>query len=171
MGAMKKWMRLAAGALALCLAGCAMPGQQGVQQTQLQEREYQTRLFDTTDQKAVMKALLGALQDDGFVISQANTDLGLLSAQKEVEVKNEGEAFLSTLLAGSEATYQNNAIMEATANVSAFGQQTRVRLNVVQKVMDNKGGVMDVRPVSDQKFYQDFFETVSKSLFILNQKL
>lgn len=168
---MKTWMYCAIAVVALGLAGCTMPGQQDVQQTQLQEREYQTRLFDTTDQKAVMKALLGALQDDGFVISQANTDLGLLSAQKEVEVKNEGEAFMATLLAGSEATYQNNAIQEATANVTAFGQQTRVRLNVVQKVMDNKGGVMDVRPIADQKFYQDFFETVSKSLFILNQKL
>lgn len=164
--------RLAALALTLGLSGCMMPGGGAqMQQTQLQEREYQTRAFDTEDQKAVMKALVGALQDDGFVISQANTDLGLLTAQKEVDVKDAGEVALSTLLAGSKAVYKNNAIMDATANVSAFGKQTRVRLNVVQKVMDNKGVVMDVQPVANQAFYQSFFETVSKSLFILNQKL
>lgn len=157
-------------AAALSLAGCVSMAP-GTQQSQLQVREYQTRTFDTSDQKKVMKALLGALQDDGFNVSQANTDLGLLSAQKEVNVRDEGAAVLATLLAGNNATYQNNAIMEATANVSAFGQQTRVRLNVVQKVMDNKGGVMDVEPVTDPKFYQDFFETVSKSLFIQHEKL
>lgn len=165
-------MQLIALALVFGLSGCVMPGGGAqMQQTQLQVREYQTRTFETDDQKAVMKALLGALQDDGFVISQANTDLGLLTAQKEVDVKNAGEVAPSTLLAGSQAVYKNNAILDATANISAFGKQTRVRLNVVQKVMDNKGGVMDVQPVSDQAFYQSFFETVSKSLFILNQKL
>lgn len=154
---------------AMSLAGCMSAPVP--QQSQLEIREYQTRAFDTTDQKQVLKALIGALQDDGFVISQANTDLGLLTAQKEVNVRNEGAAALLTLLGGNSATYQNNAIMEATANVSGFGKQTRVRLNVVQKIMDNKGGVMDVKPISDQKFYQDFFETVSKSLFIQGQKL
>jgi hypothetical protein len=154
---------------ALSLAGCATAP--APQQSQLEIREYQTRMFDTANQKQVMKALIGALQDDGFVISQANTDLGLLTAQKEINVRNAGTAFVATLLAGNDATYQNNATMEATANVSAFGKQTRVRLNVAQKIMDNKGGVMDVQPISDPKFYQDFFETVSKSLFIQHEKL
>jgi hypothetical protein len=157
-------------AVALALSGCVGMNQQQ-QQSQLQVREYQTQAFDTTDQTKVMKALIGALQDDGFTISQANDQLGLLSAQKEVNVRDEGAAFLATLLAGNDATYQNNAIMEATANVSAFGKQTRVRLNVVEKVMDNKGGVMNVAPVADPKFYQTFFETVSKSLFIQREKL
>lgn len=167
---MKRIAFVGAGFLfALSLAGCATGP--APQQSQLEIREYQTRMFDTANEKQVMKALVGALQDDGFVISQANTDLGLLTAQKEINVRNAGTALLATLLAGNDATYQNNATMEATANVSAFGKQTRVRLNVVQKIMDNKGGVMDVQPISDQKFYQDFFETVSKSLFIQREKL
>jgi len=158
-------------ALLLALGGCAMPGGPGIQESQLQTREYQTRAFDTTDQKKVMQALVSALQDEGFVISQANTDLGLITAQKELNVRNNGEAIIATLFAGRDATYQNNAVVEATCNVSSFGQQTRVRINVQQKVMDNKGSVMDVQPITDQKQYQDFFEAISKSLFIQNQKL
>ena len=46
------------------LTGCATTAPA---KTQLQMREFQTRNFETTDDKAVLKALVNVLQDDGYI--------------------------------------------------------------------------------------------------------
>tara|TARA_Y100000294_G_C8559029_1_gene338338 strand:+ start:2149 stop:2634 length:486 start_codon:yes stop_codon:yes gene_type:complete len=124
-----------------------------VKKTQLQIREFQTRSYDTKDIKMVMKAVMHTLQDDGFIVKQANIDLGLLTSQKEIDVEDTGEAFFLTLLAGADARYKKNNIIESSANISEFGDQTRVRINFQAKIIDNAGGVMEVRQIDDMKFY------------------
>ncbi|PMP93365.1 MAG: hypothetical protein C0173_00810, partial [Desulfurella sp.] len=42
-------------------------------------RSYQTRTYDTTNTKMVLKAMVNALQDEGFVIKVLNTDMGLIT--------------------------------------------------------------------------------------------
>ena len=154
----------------LALMGC-ITTQPAIKKSQLQIREFQTRSYDTKDLKMVMKAVMHTLQDDGYIVKQANVDLGLLTAQKEIDVENKGEAFLLTLFAGSGARYKKNSIIEASANISEFGTQTRVRINFQMKVLDNKGGVMTVQQVEDPKFYQDFFSKVDKAVFLAKEKI
>jgi hypothetical protein len=141
------------------------------EKTQLQVREYQTRTFDTNDTKMVMKAMLNVLQDDGFIVKNAVVDLGLLTAEKEVDVESSGEKFLAIFFMGVNASWKKNMILEATANVSPFGERTRVRVNFQAKVMDNRGGVLKVQQVEDEKYYQDFFSKVDKAIFIQKEKL
>lgn len=118
-----------------------------------------------------MKTMLNVLQDDGYIVKNATVELGLLTATKEMNVMDKGEAFWMTFFAGQNARYRKNSIIEATANVSDYGQETRVRVNFQVKVMDNMGGVMDVRQVEDDKFYEDFFSKVDKGIFLQSQKL
>jgi hypothetical protein len=49
---------------------------------QAELRAMQSRAFDTTDNEQVMRSVIGTLQDLGFVIDDANTTLGLISATK-----------------------------------------------------------------------------------------
>lgn len=140
-------------------------------QTQLQIREFQTKSYETSDPKLVLKAVLNVLQDDGYVVKNANTELGLLNAIKEIDVENTGEAFLSTLLVGANATWKKNSIYDATANVSEYGDQCRVRMTFQIKMMNNKGSVMKVEQVNSEKFYQDFFAKVDKGVFLQKEKL
>jgi starvation-inducible outer membrane lipoprotein len=51
-------------------------------QTQLQKRAYQSRIFDTTDKDKVLRAIISTLQDLGFVIDRADYTLGVVSATK-----------------------------------------------------------------------------------------
>jgi len=74
--------------------------------TQLEIREFQTRDYDTSDVKMVMKSLLNVLQDDSYIVKNANVELGLLSASKEVDVESKGEAVLLSLLAGQNARWK-----------------------------------------------------------------
>ena len=71
-------------ALALVAGGCASNAKPP--KTQLETRELQTRTFDTKDEKLVMKAMLNVLQDDGYVVKNAVTDLGLITATHESDL-------------------------------------------------------------------------------------
>lgn len=157
------WVGMLAG-----VVGCATTAPQ---KTQMEIREFQTRTYATNDVRMVMKAMLNVLQDDGFIVKNANTELGLLHASKEMNVQNTGEAFWSSVFFGANARWKKNSIMEATANVSEFGQECRVRVNFQVKVLDNVGNVMDVRQVDDAQYYQTFFSKVDKGLFIQSEKL
>jgi hypothetical protein len=177
------WLRLAA-ALAL-LAGCTA----GVKppQTQLQVREYQTRTFDTPDTKLVMKAMLNVLQDDGYVVRNAVVDLGLITAAKDVDLApgsgSGGDVFggLGTVIFGGRGgivvgpqtspTYRKTEVREFTGNVTEFGQQTKVRVSLQRKVLDNRGQVIEVEPIEDLEFYQDFFSRMDKSVFLQKEQL
>jgi len=121
--------------------------------------------------KMIMKAMINVLQDEGFMIKDANLDLGILSAVKEIDVENKTGAFFATLFLGYQARWKKNSIIEGTSNISEFSEQCKVRINFQQKIMDNKGAVVDVRQIEDEKFYQDFFAKVDKGIFIQKEKL
>lgn len=156
--------------IAIFVFGCATTGVTP-QKTQLQIREFQTRTYDTNDTKMVLKAMLNVLQDEGYIVQNANVELGLLTATKEIDIENKGEAFLALFFMGANARWKKNSIIESTANVSEFGTQARVRVNFQLKVLDNKGGILEVKQIEDEKYYQDFFSKVDKGIFIQKEKL
>lgn len=51
-------------------------------QTQLQKRSYQSRVFETGDKDTVLRGVISTLQDLGFVINKADYTLGTVSATK-----------------------------------------------------------------------------------------
>jgi hypothetical protein len=157
-------------ALSLALSGCETSAPVA-QKTQLEVRESQTRLYDVSDMKLVMKALMNTLQDDNFIVQQANVDLGLVTAQKEVDVENRAESFFARAFNDRRAEYKKNSVTEASANISEFGKQTRVRINFRYKVFNNRGAVMYVNQIADDRYYQDFFSRVDKSIFLGTQKV
>jgi hypothetical protein len=142
-----------------------------LQMTQLQTREFQTRYFETADTNLVMKAMLNVLQDDGFIVKNAVTDLGLLTAEKTIDIENKGEATLSYFFGGAHAEWKKASVIECTGNVSAHGSQTKVRANFLLKMLSNKGGIMKVEQVQDEKYYQEFFAKLDKSIFLQKENL
>ena len=55
-------------------------------------------------------------------------------------------------------------------NVSKFGAQTKVRVNV-QVTARNKLNETDVYELDDPSYYQTFFAKVDKGIFIQKEKL
>jgi hypothetical protein len=67
------------------LSGCATTNQRVLDsgdETQLQKRSYQSRIFDTADKEKVLRATISTLQDLGFVIDRADLMLGSVSGTK-----------------------------------------------------------------------------------------
>lgn len=80
-------MRLPILALVMATAlvgGCAnQPNDEimaGANQAQL--RSYQTRVFDTNDELMMLRAIIATLQDLGFIIDQADDELGVVTGTK-----------------------------------------------------------------------------------------
>jgi len=84
-------------------------------------------------------------------------DLGLLTATKQLDVENKTGAVILVLFGGANARWAKNSETEVTVNVSELGNQVQVRANFSLKVIDNKGGVVDVKQIQEQAYYQEFF--------------
>lgn len=189
---MRRWaLGGALGGALIGLVGCvAAPPPP---QTQLEVRAYQTRDFATADTSLVMKAMLNVLQDDGYVVKNAVVDLGLITAEKEIDVapgRSDASGggglfggFGGTVIFGGPGpggvavgsdgppAYRKTERRDFTGNVSTFGSQTRVRVSFQRKVLDNRGGVVEVAPIDDLQFYQDFFSRMDKSVFLQQEQL
>ena len=65
------------------LCGCASTHNDvlGTTQTQVQMRNYQSRMFDTPDKALVLRAVVSTMQDLGFIIERADEKLGTVSGQ------------------------------------------------------------------------------------------
>ena len=80
-------------------------------QSQVQLRSYQSRIFDTADTDKTLKTVVATLQDLGFVISKADSVVGVITGEK----------------------YANKHSAVLTVTVQARGKtQTMVRANVQQ---------------------------------------
>ena len=106
--------------------------------SQMKIRSYQTRTFDIKDQNKVMRGVVAALQDLGFIVERANAPMGLVTAGK---------------FAGS----GHSGFVELTVTVRPKGKnQIEVRVNAIH----------NTKPIEDPKIYQNFFIAVQRSLFL-----
>ena len=102
-------------------------------------RGMQTRVYDTTDEPATMRAVIATMQDLGVVIDDANAALGIVSGTK----------FDSARFGGSTVRIQ--------VAVKRHGQkQMSVRVSA-------QAGT---KTVTDPGAYQDFFMSLSKGMFL-----
>lgn len=182
------------------VASCAHNQAPEVEPTQLEIREFQTRTFEVDDYAGVMKSILDVLQDDGYMVKNVSADLGFLSAVKEVGFnqpywaggrpnRNPDITLASDMgigfgfstgrglglgvsqRMGRERRYATHQCIESTVNVTKFGQKVRVRASFQCKVYDNFDSVMQVKQITDEEFYQNFFAKVDKGIFIQAQSI
>jgi hypothetical protein len=154
--------------------GCAKTPKPPVQveMSQLQIREMQTREYHDVKEPAVMKSVIAALMDEGFIINETNAELGLISAAKEVYELDEATKNIAEFNFGSGAgTYQTTLRSEASATVSKHGEVVRVRINIVQKAVSNAGGNIWSQPLYDMNTYQAIFSKVDKAVFIEKENI
>ena len=56
--------------------------------TQLEKRQFQTRTYESNDKALVMKAMLNVLQDEGFIVYNANPLLGFIYGVKDFDTSD-----------------------------------------------------------------------------------
>ncbi|HQB12763.1 MAG TPA: hypothetical protein PLX96_07325 [Candidatus Omnitrophota bacterium] len=178
-----KWLR----PFVLCflLAGCvSIPGNLLVLPSDyLSAREQQMRKFSTLDEKQVLQAGAGALQDLGFTIDKSESELGIIVSSKDRTAVSVGQttlaitADLACALMGSYSNLygQTDKMQKIQASLvvspSLAQNSTVVRVKFQSIVWNQMGQVSRFETIKDPKIYQDFFERVSKAIFLEEQKI
>ncbi len=166
-------LMLSLAAFGVCVTNPAYSAEQIIK-TQLEKREFQTRTYDTADKTMIMKAMLNVLQDEGFIVNNANPLLGFISGSKDFDVADKTIDVKKEFGTGKNKLNWSGvrvATIEATANVSEYGKQIRVRINFKRKLLNVYGNAQSISEIDDAVYYEDFFSKVDKAIFIQKQKI
>ncbi len=153
-----------------CVAKIPPEALQWTSQT-IEERQLQTRRFDTTDENFILQSVAGLLQDLGFNIDESETKLGIIVGSKDRDATDAGQvtaAVFIALLGGGAMPVDKNQKLRASvvSSPTSTGEGMNVRVTFQRIVWNTQGQVTKTEPLDDPKFYQEFFEKLSKSVFL-----
>lgn len=167
----------------------------------LANRQIQSRKFDIKSERELLSASASVLQDMGFNLDESQTSLGVIVASKSRDAKDGGQiagAVLMGILFGAAAVsydkdqkiraslvtkpaVTNNPIkVELTTNAGKtikFDQQVEassgyvVRVTFQRLVWNQKGIMTKVEGINDPAIYTEFYEKLSKSVFLQAQNV
>lgn len=172
--------------LSLSITGCATTYPKDfleLSEDSLQTRQLQMRQFETTNEKEVLSASVGVLQDTGFTLDDSETELGLVVASKDRDATNAGQVTLATMavilsaLGGSSSNAFDNIDkvqkirVSVVTKLSAEGNKILVRVTFQRIVWNNIGNVSKMETLKSPELYQGFFEKLSKAIFLEEQKI
>jgi hypothetical protein len=167
--------------LALPLAACASAPPVRTA-SPLELRQAQSRSYAETDTRSVLKSVLATLQDEGFTIRTADSDLGVITATRETLHKGASPTVQAARWTAALFTYGAALLipvpkyrmshLEGTAHVEdVSGGEVRLRLSFQYRVLDKNGRVCELTDITDPAVYQAFLAKVDKSLYYQREKL
>jgi hypothetical protein len=137
----------------------------------LRLRQLQTRRFDSKDEKALLAAGAGVLQDLGFILDESEPELGVIVASKDRSAVEPGQVMASILMAllGAPMPIDKNQKIRASLVSRPVGEgeeSTLVRVTFQRIVWNTERRITKTEPLDDPEFYQEFFSRLSKAVFL-----
>lgn len=167
----------------LLLAGCATvpPDTFVVTPELLQHRQLETRRYDGIKETDLLTASANVLQDLGFNLENSETKLGVLTASKQRDATNGVEIAAAVLVAvlggGSMPVSKDQTIRVALvvrpvndSNGKAIPDSNYVRVTF-QRLVRRTDKSEIAQTLREPELYQDFYERVSKSVFLEAHKI
>ncbi len=166
--------------VAVFLAGAVLAGceqtipKEALQLTEksLEQRQAQTRRFDTADEAELLSASAAVLQDLGFNLDESETRLGLVVASKERDATEAGQvigAILLAALTGVPMPIDKVQKIRASLVTRPFDESdegTAVRITFQRIVWNSNRQISKTEALTDPELYQRFFEKLSKAVFL-----
>ncbi|WAW09896.1 hypothetical protein NB640_11850 [Oxalobacter vibrioformis] len=165
------------------LASCVTipPNTFVVDQTQLEQRQAETRRYDGMEEEAILQASANVLQDLGYAMGDSELRLGILTGSKERDATDGGEIAVSifvALLTGAATPVSQDQTINVLlvvrpvldSNGKAVKNSHYVRVSF-QRIVRLTNGATRVQTLKDPELYQEFHDKLSKSVFIEGQKI
>lgn len=161
-------------ALSTLLAGCAHVPEDAFKlpPTSLEDRQLQSRKFDTLDNKLLLSSGAAVLQDLGYNIDESNVRLGVITASKNADARDAGQiagAIVLALLTGSvTATDKEQKIRICLVLQESLDDQDSsvARITVQRVIWNTEGKIARVESINSPELYQAFFDKLSKATFL-----
>jgi hypothetical protein len=157
----------------------------------LKLRQLQTRRVEGIDEKALLAASVGVLQDLGFNVDESETKLGVIVASKNRSAIDTADIVTSavtaaafdllfTVLFGDHYSSDGDINYDVTQKIrvsvvtrpalDSSGQPRPdaqvIRVTIQRQVWDDEGNLTHAEAIEDPKVYQKFFDRLSKSIFL-----
>ncbi|HOG82977.1 MAG TPA: hypothetical protein PK651_11400 [Smithellaceae bacterium] len=138
----------------------------------LAQRQIQTRKYETKDEAKILASCAGLLQDMGFNLDESETKLGVITASKTrsaVSAGNIAAAILLSALSRVPQPTDKEQKMRASVITRPIGQNDEhiaVRVTFQRIVWNTQGEVTKTESIDEPKIYQEFFDKLSKSIFL-----
>jgi len=164
---------LPAAAVLLSLAACApyVPREAfRLRPESLALRRMQTRRFQTADERELLKAAASLLQDMGFQIDESESKLGLLVGSKQADATDPGQiagAIMIGALTGASVPFETEQRVRVSLVTRPLGpRETALRVTFQRTVWNSERAVSRAESMEEPRLYQDFFEKLSKAVFL-----
>lgn len=142
----------------------------------LADRQLQSRIYEDVTEAQILSASVGIIQDLGALITETETDLGLIVGEKMRDATDPGQVVGAIILSifGGPATWDNKqkikfSLVTAPASSSPDSKRWVVRLTIQRIVWNTQNQVSRREAVKDVEIFQGFFEKLDKSLFLEKQ--
>lgn len=139
------------------------------EKSQVKVRNAQSRVFDTTEKRQMLEAVVGTFQDLGFQIEVLDETLGIVSGKKFLDAERPGPAGLPTYL-----LYDEESLVVFNRSYRSWGPFFRrsdlVRLTVTirsrnaEQLIVRASAQYYLRPVENPQTYQKFYAALEQAL-------
>lgn len=166
----------------------------------LANRQLQSRKYDIKSEKELLSASNNVLQDMGFNLDESNMPLGVIVASKNRDATDGGQiagAILMAALFGVQTNYDKEQKIRASLVTKPASTNNPIQVDVTTKsgkqvkfdqpveapsgfvvrvtfqrlVWNQKGVVSKIEGINDPEIYREFFDKLSKSIFLQAQNV
>lgn len=144
----------------------------------LEKRSLQTRTYEGITEADILSASAGVIQDLGFNIDESETKLGVIVGSKERDATEAGQvaaAVLVALLGGGAMAIDKNQKLRVSLVVrpahESDDKKHFVRVTFQRMVWNTQGQVTRIEGLDQPEMYQEFFDRLSKAVFLEGHKI
>lgn len=147
----------------------------------MERRQLQTRRIDGIGEKELLSASAGVLQDLGFNIDESETKLGVIVASKDRSAYSGGQVFGAVLLAlfGGYSEIDKTQKIRVSlvtrpaiaSDGAAVPDSHLLRITIQRIVRNTADQITRIESIEEPEIYQEFFEKLSKSVFLEVQQI
>jgi hypothetical protein len=146
----------------------------------LKNRQLQTRVFESIDEKNLLKASAAVLQDLGYTIDETDVRSGVIVCSRDRDVTVTAEVVLSvaleilSILVGNPTSVpydKTQKVLASLVTAPVNNQKTAVRITFQHVVWDSGGNIRKREQLNEPEIYQEFFSKLSKSIFLVAHEI
>ena len=166
-------------AVVFTLTGCASIPDDALKLSpdSLERRVLQTRRYEGISEQDILAASAGVIQDLGFNLDESETKLGVIVGSKDRDAVDAGQVVGAVVLAllGASTPIDSHQKLRASLVVRPAdenrGEKHLVRVTFQRMVWNTHGQLSRIEALDEPEMYQEFFERLSKSVFLEGHKL
>lgn len=144
--------------------------------TSLENRQIQTRLYETQDEVALLSAGVAVLQDMGYTLDESEKTAGLIAASKTVDAATSGQVAVALTIAllggGSMPIDSEQKVKVSLVTIPSKTSEGYLARVTFQRIVWNTDGIVSkAETLNETSLYEEFFDKLSKSVFLEGHRI